>query len=154
MNEISTQLSSDGSDCFDEIDDSEILLGLRSSCGSLCYKDPEIQGSMLQTPDQLPELPFQEGRQQLTWDLEHLSDGSKWNVIRVEKAILWRQPAFYGSFEEFARVSKIILARYGLAVSDMKPSAASEGYLIGDGFSASSTVERARRALGFKRLPS
>lgn len=112
-----------------------------------------VKDKLLKSTDELPDLPKQSQPIKLQWDIETRDDKSRWNVIRADSVILWQQPAFYEGFEEFARVAELLHLKYGSAICDLKPTTAADSHLVGDSWSATAAIEKARRRVGYKRFP-
>jgi len=105
----------------------------RARCATLC-------GS-LSEPSQLPDIA--EPSFVLHWDFA--DDGSrKETLIKHGDHVIFAEPAFYEGYERFIEVAEILHNRYGTALRDLIPTAASKLYLCGD-YSGSSRVVAAAR---------
>lgn len=116
-------------------------------------RSSDIDASLLTGPDQLPDLKPENVSSKLVWDIEGDGEGTQWNVIRHGDRILWRQRAWWEGFDEFLRVVEIIHTRYGQAIRDLEPTEMASMWLGGDALWANEVIEKARRRLGWRRLP-
>ena len=102
------------------------------------------EATVLRGPTQLPQL---DGDSLLIdWDFE-VRDGEQWTVLRHGVAELWREVTFWEGVDRFAEVVKILRARYGSRLIEVRPSPASELWLLGDDLGASRRVEDINSAL-------
>jgi hypothetical protein len=113
----------------------------------------DIEASRLKGPDQLPDLKPENDSSKLVWDIEQDGEGTPWNVIRHGDRILWRQRATWEGFDEFSRIAEIIHRRYGNAIRDLEPTKKASMWLGGDALWSDEVIEKARRRLGWRRLP-
>ena len=111
-------------------------------------RQADFAACRLNRPDQLSDLDFDNGPNKLVWDMQ-----GKWNIIRHADRVIWRQPAIWEGFSEFSRIAAIIRERYGKAIRDLEPTENSKMYLGGDALWSDAKIEKARRSLGWKRLP-
>jgi hypothetical protein len=85
--------------------------------------------TLLREPAELPALV---GDQLLIdWDFED-RDGEQWTVLRHGDVQIWREVAFWEGIGRFAEVVKILQARYGSRLIEVRPTPASELSLWGD----------------------
>ena len=94
----------------------------------------------LKDSSQLPDL--KEEALNLEWD----QDGKE-TVLRNADIEIWREPALWDGYLRFLDVLVILKARYGLRLRDLKPTAASMDFLLGDNISASSILANARAGI-------
>jgi hypothetical protein len=82
----------------------------------------------------------------LSWDFADY--GSHRDIlIRHGEAVIFAEPALYEGYERFVEVAEMLRSRYGTALRDLVPTAASELYLYGDYSSAPAIVRQARRRI-------
>lgn len=102
----------------------------------------------LADPAQLPALDGESLA--IDWDL--VGDGGHvWTVIRHEDNELWREPAYYEGAERFRAVARILQAKYGAQLVELRPTPDSTMYLYGDSFAASGIVGSVNEALRNRR---
>ena len=95
----------------------------------------------LREPSQLPQIT--EPSFVLYWDFA--DNGSrKETLIKHGDHVMFAEPAFYEGYERFTEVAEILRTRYGTALRDLIPTAASKLYLHGD-YSGSPAVVAAAR---------
>jgi hypothetical protein len=115
-------------------------------------RQADFAACRLNSPDQLPDLDFENRPNKLLWDLISDAEGKLWNIILHTDQVIWRQPAIWEGFSEFSRIAAIIRERYGNAICDLGPTENSKMYLGGDALWSDAVIERARRSLGWTRL--
>ncbi|HUX65571.1 MAG TPA: WYL domain-containing protein [archaeon] len=113
----------------------------------------EFEASQLKNAEQLSDLNIDERPEKLVWDIGEDAEGKTWNIIRHGARVLWRQPASWEGYGEFSRVVAIIQKRYGNTIRDLEPTKNAEMWLCGDALEARAEIDRARRRLGWTRLP-
>lgn len=100
--------------------------------------------TLLTDPSQLPEVAG--GSITVVWDVEAI-DGEQWQVLRHDATEIWREVAFYESYERFREVFEILRRRYGDRLQEVRPSPASETWLHGDRLSSPGDVDALNRSL-------
>ncbi len=112
----------------------------------------EFEELRLKAPSQLPDLDLKAGSNKLQWIETRDAAGRRCSEIRHGDRVVWRQPSGDG-VTEFARIAAIIRERYGDAVRDLTPTEASIMSLTGDAPWLEGHIDKARRSLGWTRLP-
>lgn len=74
--------------------------------------------------NQLPELSGD--RLDIKWDLVGGDTAESWQVLRHLGVEIWRERAFYESYERFEAVSALLRARYGDRLRSLSPTKVSE----------------------------
>lgn len=104
-------------------------------------REAEFERRKLRGPSQLPDIA--EPSFVHHWDFA--DDGSRREtLIKHGGTVIFSEPAFYEGYERFIEVAEILHNRYGTALRDLIPTAASKLYLYGD-YSGSSRVVAAAR---------
>jgi hypothetical protein len=104
----------------------------------------------LVSPEQLPEL---EGSD-LTFSWDYVdAETARMTVIRHGTTEMWHEPALFEGYARFREIVDILQQKYGVRVTDVVPTPASELYLYGDKVTAVEHVQATRRALKEGRDP-
>ena len=88
----------------------------------------------LSSPEQLPELPDEPLI--IVWDAT-TEDGKDWQTLSHDGCEIWREPAYYESYKRFEEIFKILRARYGTRLAEVRPTPSSECWIYGDKIGAS-----------------
>jgi hypothetical protein len=103
------------------------------------YRD-RFNAMSLKSPEQLPDIASPAFS--ITWD--HADDMT---VLRYGDDIIHCEPEVWEGYERYEEVALILKKRYGDALLDLVPSAASELYLYGDRISSPERLEKFRQNL-------
>lgn len=110
----------------------------------------EFERRKLSSLDQLP--PIESKAFTLAWDVQgtkHPYD----TVIKLGQQVVFVEPAVWEGYQRFIEVAGILRAKYGPALRDLVPTAASELYLYGDKSAAPQLIEDARKQI-FGAIPA
>jgi hypothetical protein len=99
---------------------------------------------LLTDPVQLPDLPGDA----ITIDRDLEGDGREsWQVLRHNGVEIWRETAFYESYDRFRSIFEILRRRYGDRLQELRPSPGSEPWLYGDRLGAPGVVDALNHSL-------
>ena len=93
---------------------------------------------MLRNANELPQLDGD--RLVIEWDIENC-DGETLTILRHGDLVIWREIAFWEGIGRFADVVKILRARYGSRLVEVRPTPDSELYLWGDKYGVDKMIE-------------
>lgn len=99
----------------------------RSAVLSTPERMEQFEQKKLTSPEQLPDL--KKGAGFLTWDIVRHESGEISNIVKHGPRMVWIQPALWDGADEFVRVAKILAARYGKAISDIRITPAARMFL-------------------------
>lgn len=99
----------------------------------------ESASTLLTDPAQLPELDGDE--LVLTWEL----DGDQ--VLLHGDRVIWREHAYYESYQRFAEIFELLRQRYGKRFKGLQPTLHSETWLYGDRLGAPAKVDALNRSV-------
>ncbi|CAA0138253.1 Bis(5'-nucleosyl)-tetraphosphatase PrpE [asymmetrical] [Mycolicibacterium vanbaalenii] len=103
-----------------------------------------VNDTVLRPTSVLPDL---DGEQLvIDWDFEEHGD-ELWTVLRHNDIEIWREFAFWEGIDRFPEVVKILQARYGARLVELRPTPASTLWLWGDKLSAPDKVDAINASL-------
>lgn len=103
------------------------------------------EATLLTGENQLPELSGD--RVEIEWDLVGADTDGAWQVLRHHGVEIWREMAFYESYERFEAVAEILRARYGDRLRALTPTHESCIWLYGDQIGSVARVDGVNRRL-------
>jgi hypothetical protein len=105
-------------------------------------RQKEFDAHCLRSPEQLPEISDREF--ELEWDFED-RQGEKWTVIRKGEQEICRELAFWEGAWRYFEIAGILIRKYEKRLLDLRPTAQSLLYLLGDKSGAYSAVTGYRK---------